>query len=218
MQRNASKNTVSTEKKLNSGMDQRGNQLREEFSRQFLHGISDCIESDFGRLTGGFKVIPALATYLFRRSVDHKSNKLIDAIDAGYKKSLSAALKAKKAIVITAVALFIGSMALVPFLGTEFVPELEEGTVNIRVTLAPSSSLETSLEVAQTLERKLMEFPDSVWDAFGAASDEVVREPMDDELYKTCYDSYMASLRSSAAWGSRSEGAFTRQRNRVVGI
>jgi len=65
---------------------------------------------------------------------------------------------------------------------------------------------------------KLMEFPDSVWDAFGAAADEVVREPMDDDIYKTCYDSYMESLRSSAAWGSRSEGAFTRQRNRVVGI
>ena len=48
MQRNASKNTVSIEKKLNSGMDQRGNQLREEFSRQFLHGMSDRIQSDFG--------------------------------------------------------------------------------------------------------------------------------------------------------------------------
>ena len=47
MQRNASKNAVSTEKKLNSGMDQRGNQLREEFSRQFLHGMSDRIKSDF---------------------------------------------------------------------------------------------------------------------------------------------------------------------------
>ncbi|MED5344362.1 MAG: hypothetical protein VX560_11585, partial [SAR324 cluster bacterium] len=48
MQRNASKNAVSIEKKLNSGMDQRGNQLREEFSRQFLHGMSDRIQSDFG--------------------------------------------------------------------------------------------------------------------------------------------------------------------------
>ena len=41
MQRNASKNAVSTEKKLNSGMDQRGNRLREEFSRQLLHGMLD---------------------------------------------------------------------------------------------------------------------------------------------------------------------------------
>ena len=38
MQRNASKNAVSTEKKLTSGKDQRGSQLEEEFSWQFLHG------------------------------------------------------------------------------------------------------------------------------------------------------------------------------------
>lgn len=64
----------------------------------------------------------------------------------------------------------------------------------------------------------LMEFPDSVWDAFGAAAAEVVAEPMGDDLYKQCHDSYMASLKSSASWGSRSEGAYTNQRNRVVGI
>ena len=38
MQSNASKNADSTEKKLTSGKDQRGSQLEEEFSRQFLHG------------------------------------------------------------------------------------------------------------------------------------------------------------------------------------
>merc|ERR1712000_756116 len=41
-----------------------------------------------------------------------------------------------------------------------FVPELEEGTINLRVTLAPSSSLDTALEVAPKLEAKLMEFPE----------------------------------------------------------
>ncbi|MFT6900002.1 MAG: cobalt-zinc-cadmium resistance protein CzcA [Colwellia sp.] len=47
-----------------------------------------------------------------------------------------------------------------PQIGTEFVPELEEGTINLRVTLAPSSSLETALTVAPILEKKLMEFPE----------------------------------------------------------
>jgi TRAP-type mannitol/chloroaromatic compound transport system substrate-binding protein len=65
---------------------------------------------------------------------------------------------------------------------------------------------------------KVMEFSDSIWDAFGAAADEVVREPMGDDLYKRCYDSYMESLRRSASWGSISEGAYIAQRNRVVGI
>ena len=65
---------------------------------------------------------------------------------------------------------------------------------------------------------KLMQFSDAIWDAFGAAADEVQRENLNDDLYRTCYESYMASLRSSAAWGSRSEGTFSAQRNRVVGI
>ncbi len=65
---------------------------------------------------------------------------------------------------------------------------------------------------------KVMEFPDSVWDAFGAAAKEVVEESMGDELYARCYDSYMTSLQSSAPWIARSEGTFTAQRNRVLGI
>ncbi|SEO24873.1 Tat (twin-arginine translocation) pathway signal sequence [Salinihabitans flavidus] len=65
---------------------------------------------------------------------------------------------------------------------------------------------------------KVMEFPNSVWDAFGKASQEVIAEPMDDELYKTIYDSYMDSIASSAAWISRSEGTYTEQRNRVLGL
>lgn len=65
---------------------------------------------------------------------------------------------------------------------------------------------------------KVLEFPDSVWDAFGAAAQEVAEEPMDDDLYKECYESYMASMRSSASWAGISEGAYTAQRNRVIGL
>ncbi len=65
---------------------------------------------------------------------------------------------------------------------------------------------------------KLVEFPDSVWDAFGAAATEVVGENMDDELYARCYESYMNSLKSSAQWISRSEGATAAQRNRIMGL
>jgi cobalt-zinc-cadmium resistance protein CzcA len=56
--------------------------------------------------------------------------------------------------------LFIASLSLIPILGTEFVPELEEGTLNIRVTLAPSSSLDTALLVSGKLEQALMTFPE----------------------------------------------------------
>jgi cobalt-zinc-cadmium resistance protein CzcA len=56
--------------------------------------------------------------------------------------------------------MFISSMALLPRLGTEFVPELEEGTLNLRVTLAPTASLSTSIDIAPKLEKLLLEFPE----------------------------------------------------------
>lgn len=61
-------------------------------------------------------------------------------------------------------------------------------------------------------------FPDSVWDAFGSASETVLSSFLDDELYKKISDSASASLRDSASWIDKSTGVYTRQRNRVLGI
>ena len=61
------------------------------------------------------------------------------------------------------------------------------------------------------------EFPDSVWDAMGAASNEVLQENMGDELFKKIYDSAMASMRASSGWLTRSEGAYRTQRDRILG-
>ena len=108
-------------------------------------------------------VVPALATYLFRRGVKHRESPLMRPLAALYRRSLGAALRRRWLVVGSALALFVASLALIPFLGTEFVPELEEGTLNIRVTLAPSASLDTSLEVAQKLERQLMTFPEVLY-------------------------------------------------------
>lgn len=62
------------------------------------------------------------------------------------------------------------------------------------------------------------EFPDSVWDAFGAASQQVYDENMGDPLFKKTFESMRDSLTKSAAWIDLSDGAYTRQRNRVLGI
>ncbi len=64
---------------------------------------------------------------------------------------------------------------------------------------------------------KAMEFPDDVWDAFGAASKEVMDENMDDELFKKTSDSMQKAMRLSNDWNIKSAGAYTRQRTRVLG-
>ncbi|MBT8113292.1 MAG: CusA/CzcA family heavy metal efflux RND transporter, partial [Gammaproteobacteria bacterium] len=105
-------------------------------------------------------VVPALATYLFKSGVKEKISPVMRPLDALYRKVLKGALKRRGLVVSVAVGLLGASLFLVPHLGTEFVPELEEGTLNIRITLAPSSSLNTALKVSNKLESALMTFPE----------------------------------------------------------
>ncbi len=105
-------------------------------------------------------VIPALATFVFRRGATERHSPLLKPLERIYRRVLPPALASRKLVIGSAVGLLAMAMSLVPFLGTEFVPELEEGTLNIRVTLAPSASLTTALEVAKKLERRVIAFPE----------------------------------------------------------
>jgi len=122
-------------------------------------------------------VVPALATYLFTKGVQHRDGYVMPPLAALYRKALPWAQARRKVVVMMALGLFIGSLALVPFLGTEFVPELEEGTLNIRTTLAPSSSLTTALEVAGKLEAALLTFPEVIYATSRVGRPEIGGDP-----------------------------------------
>ena len=90
----------------------------------------------------------------------------------------------------------------------------EDHQWNLAQFLANNSAALARLQSAGV---KTLEFPDSVWDAFGRAAQEVHDENLGDELYKKIYDSYMPSMKSSSAWLKLSDGAYTKQRDRVLG-
>ncbi|WMB72551.1 efflux RND transporter permease subunit [Shewanella oncorhynchi] len=104
--------------------------------------------------------VPALAVYLFKRGVVLKQSVVLAPLDAAYRKLLTATLARPKVVMLSALVMFGLSLLLLPRLGTEFVPELEEGTINLRVTLAPTASLGTSFQVAPKLEAILLAFPE----------------------------------------------------------
>ena len=108
-------------------------------------------------------VVPALASIFFQSYVKEKHSWVMNALDALYQPLLRQALAFRSVVVSIALALFLGSLVLFTTLGTEFVPELEEGTINVRVTLAPSSSLKTALKVAMALEKQVMSFPEVLY-------------------------------------------------------
>ena len=64
---------------------------------------------------------------------------------------------------------------------------------------------------------KTLEFPDSVWDAFGSATKETLDEFMGDELFAKIRSSVEASMKASSGWITKSEGAYRVQRDRVLG-
>lgn len=116
-----------------------------------------------GSLVVALFIVPALASVLFRDHVKHRESPVVRVLEFLYRPFLKAAISLRWLIAMIAFVMFAATLWLATTLGTEFVPELEEGTINVRVTLAPSSSLNTSLKVSQELEKKIMEFPEVIY-------------------------------------------------------
>ncbi len=122
-------------------------------------------------------VVPALASWIFRDHVKHRESPIMKVLDFLYRPVIRAAIRFRWVVVSIASLLFIGSLWLMTTLGTEFVPELEEGTINVRVTLAPSSSLKTALEIADKLEKKVMTFPEVIYASSRIGRSEIGGDP-----------------------------------------
>ncbi|MDE0006412.1 MAG: CusA/CzcA family heavy metal efflux RND transporter [Rhodospirillaceae bacterium] len=122
-------------------------------------------------------VAPALATYLFRRAPRQRTNPLLLRLTRVYERTLRWSLAHRPAIIAGAATLLLGALSMTPWLGTEFVPELEEGSLNIRVTLAPSSNMDTGLAVAEQLEARLMRFPEVLYAASHLGRPELGGDP-----------------------------------------
>ena len=105
--------------------------------------------------------VPVLSVLVLGlRTPKVRENRALLYIESKYQNVLNACLNRPKHLLFSIAVLLAGSAIVFPQLGTEFAPELEEGTINLRVTLAPSASLTTALDVAPKLEAILLEFPE----------------------------------------------------------
>jgi cobalt-zinc-cadmium resistance protein CzcA len=103
--------------------------------------------------------IPAFCHFVLRPQGDKRSF-LVEGARALYLPVLRWGLRHKAVVVIAAVALLAGAVALIPRLGTEFMPIMDEGALDTDVQFLPGISLAESLEMSRKVEARLMEFPE----------------------------------------------------------
>ncbi len=111
-----------------------------------------------GSLLFALLVAPVMSLYLIKPE-EHKENRLIKLCSNIYRPMLAAAYRFKKAIILFSALSLIISLGVLKIIGTEFIPTLEEGSILIGVSMAPSISLEEGTKTVMTLERKILEFP-----------------------------------------------------------
>lgn len=99
-------------------------------------------------------VAPVLSFYLLKRQPE-KEMFFIRWLKGGYRVLLHGAIRFKIIIISLAIVALIASLMVVPRLGTEFIPTLEEGSILIGVNMAPSISLEEGTKIIMAIEREI---------------------------------------------------------------
>jgi cobalt-zinc-cadmium resistance protein CzcA len=113
-----------------------------------------------GSLLLALSLIPVLAALVLKPK-EEKDTRLVALLKRGYATTLAWSLARRKTVLAMAVAALIGSLALFPFLGKEFMPNLKEGALMWRITSIPSASLDESIAISQRVEALIQrDFPE----------------------------------------------------------
>ena len=103
-------------------------------------------------------LVPLLLHWLLRKKLPHGDVKLVEKLKVWYQPLLEKALLRSKHVIGAALIALTASLAVLPMLGSEFLPELNEGSIWLNVALQPS----TSISEAQAMARRVREAVQSV--------------------------------------------------------
>ena len=113
-----------------------------------------------GALILTLTLIPLLSSLLLRKNVKEKHNPFVDFITNGVMKMFAVVYRFKRITLLISCALVVTGLFLFKFLGSEFLPELDEGAIYIRATCPLSVSLDDSRDIANKMRRIIRNFPE----------------------------------------------------------
>ncbi|WP_294284118.1 CusA/CzcA family heavy metal efflux RND transporter [uncultured Chryseobacterium sp.] len=113
-----------------------------------------------GALIFTLTLVPVLSHILLNKNVKEKNNPFVNFWDRSVLKGFNYTFKHKKLSLIVALSFLAATLFSAKFLGTEFLPQLNEGSLWITAEMPMSSSLKESLKTADLLKKDIMSFPE----------------------------------------------------------
>jgi cobalt-zinc-cadmium resistance protein CzcA len=139
--------------------------------------------------------VPAASSFLLKEKSSHQEPRIIHWIRRLYTPLLEKALKRRSLTLGIALVVLLVSFALVPFLGTEFIPQLDEGSILIKPIRLPGVSLTESIEIEKQIQQVLLQFPEVELTVGKIGRPELATDPMDPNVS----DLYVA-LKPKSEW------------------
>jgi heavy metal efflux system protein len=113
-----------------------------------------------GSLIITLTLLPVLCAWFMRRNVRERRNAAFEAIKSVYTKGLDFCLARAWGTTAVSAALLAGSLLLVPRIGAEFMPHLDEGALWVRATMPYTISFDESAKIAPQVRAILRSFPE----------------------------------------------------------
>lgn len=128
-----------------------------------------------GAVIASLFFLPAIAAiYIPNAKIAEKDNKMLNKITEIYKHLLDKVFREPKKFLTCVGSIFACALILFCFIGSEFLPNLDEGNIWLRVTVLPrSTTIEHSVDVARKIREVLLQYPEvkNVISHIGSADD-----------------------------------------------
>ena len=122
-----------------------------------------------GALLYAIIIVPAIASFVMRRPKNKKTSTENDVppppswsqkIHNCYRKGITYLVHHPLLATFAAACILAIGIAIFPRLGTEFTPKLNEGSIVVKLKMAPSISIDTSRTMVQVIERRILQVPE----------------------------------------------------------
>lgn len=113
-----------------------------------------------GALIFTLTLVPTLSSMLLKKNVVEKKNRFVEAVYSVTDRFFAVCQRNSRKVVVIALVAMVAGLSCFSLLGTEFLPEMNEGSIYARATLPSSVSLQESVKLADRFRTILSSFPE----------------------------------------------------------